>query len=304
MGGALPVLTVVAAIFAIWYAAVPPMNIQTALTDLDRAGETVLPEEAAERRQTGGLRLLWLNPQAIPATYAQERPRLPAPHQMAAELWDSTVDKRVTSKRSLVYHGWITLSATLLGFAIGTGLGLLLAVGIVHNRAMDMSVMPWAIASQTIPILAIAPMIIVVLASIGLTGLVPKAIISAYLSFFPVVVGMVKGLRSPDAMQLDLMRTWSASRAQVFWNLRLPASLPYLFTSLKIAIAAALVGAIVGELPTGAQGGFGARMLSGSYYGQTIMIWSALFAAAVCAALLVGLIGLIQRTVLRRMGLQ
>ena len=153
-----------------------------------------------------------------------------------------------------------------------------------------------------IPILAIAPMIIVVLGAIGLKGLIPKAIISAYLSFFPVVVGMVKGLRSPDSMQLDLLRTYNASTSQGFWKLRLPSSLPYLFASLKVAIAASLVGAIVGELPTGAVSGLGARLLAGSYYGQTIQIWSALFAAAILAALLVGLLGMIERLLLRRMG--
>jgi len=237
-------------------------------------------------------------------TWTVERPRLPAPHQVAEELYDTVIDKKVTSKRSLVFHAWITLSATLLGFGIGTVLGVLLAVGIVHNRAMDMSVMPWAIASQTIPILAIAPMIIVVLNSVGIQGLLPKAVISAYLSFFPVVVGMVKGLRSPDAMQLDLLKTYSASRAATFWKLRLPASMPYLFTSLKVGVAASLVGAIVGELPTGAVRGLGARLLSGSYYGQTVQIWSALFMAAICAAALVGLIGLAQRVTLRRMGME
>ncbi len=106
--------------------------------------------------------------------------------------------------------------------------------------------MPWVITSQTIPILAIAPMIIVVLNAAGISGLLPKALISTYLSFFPVVVGMVAGLRAPDAAQLDLMHTYSASRAQTFWKLRLPASLPFLFTSLKIAVAISLVGAIVG----------------------------------------------------------
>jgi NitT/TauT family transport system permease protein len=232
----------------------------------------------------------------------QERPVLPTPHQVAAELWKSTAGMAVTSKRSLVYHGWVTISATLLGFAIGTAMGILLAVGIIHNRAMDMSVMPWAIASQTIPILAIAPMIIVVLNSLGLQGLVPKAIISAYLSFFPVVVGMVKGLRSPDQMQLDLLTTYSASRAEVFWKLRMPSSMPYLFASLKVGIAASLVGAIVGELPTGAVAGLGARLLSGSYYGQTVQIWAALFAAAIVAAGLVIVIGMIERMTLRRMG--
>ena len=146
-------------------------------------------------------------------------------------------------------------------------------------------------------------MIIVVLNAVGISGLLPKAMISMYLSFFPVVVGMVKGLRSPGPMQLDQMRTWNASASQTFWKLRLPSSMPYLFTSLKIAMAASLVGAIVGELPTGAVAGLGARLLTGSYYGQTIQIWSALIMAATLAAVLVGLIGLMQRITLKRMGM-
>jgi len=203
------------------------------------------------------------------------------PHQVATEIWKTTgalvLKGRGFSKRSLFYHAWVTFSATILGFALGTVLGTLLAVGIVHSRVMDMSVMPWIITSQTIPILAIAPMIIVVLNAIGITGIIPKAIISAYLSFFPVVVGMVKGLRAPDAMQLDLMKTYSASSLQVFTKLRWPSSMPYLFASLKVGIAAALIGAIVGELPTGAVAGLGARLLSGSYYGQTVQIWAVAF---------------------------
>lgn len=280
----LPVLAVLGVIMALWYAACIPMNLAWTTQQLERSGETMTVTEK------------------IADAWLQERPRLPAPHQVAAELWDTTVMKKVTSKKSLTYHGWITLSATLLGFGIGTTLGVLLAVGIVHSRTMDMSVMPWAIVSQTIPIIAIAPMIIVVLYSIGVQGLLPKSIISAYLSFFPVVVGMVKGLRSPDAMQLDLLRTYSASNAQRFWLLRLPASVPYLFASLKIGVAASLVGAIVGELPTGAVRGLGARLLAGSYYGQTVQIWSALFAAAILAAVLVILVGLIERLTLRKMG--
>ncbi|MEM7059073.1 MAG: ABC transporter permease [Pseudomonadota bacterium] len=285
MRSVLPVSVVCIAIVMIWYIGTVFLNAAWERDQADRAGTTVTWAEI------------------IPATMSQKRPMLPAPHQVAGEIWKTTVEKKITSKRSLVYHGWITLSATLLGFAMGVGLGILLAVGIVHNRAMDLSVMPWVIASQTIPILAVAPMIIVVLYNIGISGLIAKASISAYLSFFPVVVGMVKGLRSPDQMQLDLMRTYNASAWQVFWKLRWPSSLPYLFTSLKIAIAIALVGAIIGELPTGAQGGFGARMLNGSYYGQVLIIWSALIGAAVCAGLMVGLIGLIQRGVLGRMGM-
>lgn len=282
----LPVLTVVLAIVVIWYGAAVGLNRAWIVDQAARAG--VEP--------VGGLAM-------VVETWNQERPVLPAPHQVVSELVKTTFGMAPTSKRSLVYHGWITLSATLLGFAMGTGLGILLAVGIIHNRAMDLSVMPWAIASQTIPILAIAPMIIVVLNSVGLQGLVPKAIISAYLSFFPVVVGMVKGLRSPDQMQLDLLKTYNASRSETFWMLRLPASMPYLFTSLKVGMAASLVGAIVGELPTGAVAGLGARLLSGSYYGQTVQIWAALFAAAIVAAGMVMLIGAIERGTLKRMGM-
>jgi len=286
MRSILPILTVVAAIVVLWYAAAVKLNAAWVYDQAERAG--VEPPGFS---------------QLVSETLSQERPVLPAPHQVAAELWKSTAGMAVTSKRSLVYHGWITLSATLLGFAIGTGLGVLLAVGIIHNKAMDMSVMPWAIASQTIPILAIAPMIIVVLNSLGLQGLVPKAIISAYLSFFPVVVGMVKGLRSPDQMQLDLLKTYNGSAAQAFWKLRMPSSMPYLFASLKVGIAASLVGAIVGELPTGAVAGLGARLLSGSYYGQTVQIWAALFAAAIVAAGMVIVIGWIERGTLKRMGM-
>ena len=303
MSRVLPIAAVVAAIIAIWYAAAVPMNIQGVLDQAERDGVAVTPATPKARREFASVALVMLNPAHATETWAQERPRLPAPHQVAVELWQTTVEKKITSKRSLVFHAWITLSATLLGFAIGTGLGILLAVGIVHNRAMDLSVMPWAIASQTIPILAIAPMVIVVLNSIGIQGLVPKAIISAYLSFFPVVVGMVAGLRSPDGMQLDQMKTYNASRAQLFWKLRFPSSMPYLFTSLKVGIAAALVGAIVGELPTGAVRGLGARLLTGSYYGQTVQIWSALMMAAIAAAALVGIVGLVQTVTLHRMGM-
>jgi NitT/TauT family transport system permease protein len=256
---------------------------------------------AYDKAQRAGVELS--TSELIADTWSQKKPKLPAPHQVTREIWKTTVEKKITSKRSLIYHSWVTLSATLLGFALGTVLGIALAVGIVFNRTMDMSVMPWVITSQTIPILAIAPMIIVVLNAVGIQGLLPKAIISMYLSFFPVVVGMVKGLRSPDHMQLDQMRTWHASGAQTFWRLRLPSSMPYLFTSLKIAMAAAIVGAIVGELPTGAVAGLGARLLAGSYYGQTIQIWSALLVAAALAATLVAIIGLIQRIVLNRMGM-
>jgi NitT/TauT family transport system permease protein len=169
---------------------------------------------------------------------------------------------------------------------------------------MDRSLMPWIIASQTVPILAIAPMVIVVLNAVGISGLIPKALISTYLSFFPVVVGMVKGFRSPEAIQLDLMRTYNASRFEVFTKLRWPIALPYLFTSMKVGVAASLVGAIVGELPAGTSNGIGARLLAGSYYGQTVQIWSALLAAAILAGALIALVGLAERVTNARLGVR
>ena len=280
----LPVLTILVAIVAIWYAGAYYMNAPFQ-RDLDRrAGETPTFSEFVGK------------------TMSQPKPTLPAPHQVAQNVYENTFLRKVTSNRSLVYHAWVTLSATLLGFAFGTALGIAIAVGIVHVTTLDRSLMPWIIASQTIPILAVAPMVIVVLAAIGVTGLIPKALISTYLSFFPVAVGMVKGLRSPEIMHLDLMHTYNATPWQTFWKLRVPASVPFLFTSMKVAIAASLVGAIVGELPTGAVAGIGAKLLVGSYYSQTIDMFAALVAGSVVAALLVTVVGIAGRITERAMG--
>ncbi len=279
-----PVLVILGVLTVLWYAGAVAMNAPR------------------QRDLFKSQNIAWTSVDLIRATLAQKRPVLPAPHQILAEMNRTILQQPVTSKRSLVFHATITLSSTLLGFVFGAVFGILLAIGIVHARTLDRSLMPWVIASQTIPILAIAPMVVVVLGAIGLRGLAPKAIISAYLCFFPVTIGMVKGLRSPDPMQMDLMRTYNASGWQTLWKLRWPASLPFLFTSLKVAIAASLVGAIVGELPTGAQGGLGARLLAGSYYGQTIQIWSALVTAAILAAGVVAMVGVAERITLARMG--
>ncbi|HEX5932545.1 MAG TPA: ABC transporter permease [Pseudorhizobium sp.] len=282
----LPVLTIVAIIIAIWYAAAIWMNAPFQ-RDLDRRGGVTSTTM-----------------EFIGKTLSQPKPVVPAPHQVAQNIFENTVLRKVSSSRSLVYHSWVTLSSTLAGFAFGTLLGILIAVGIVHVKALDRSLMPWIIASQTVPILAIAPMVVVVLAAVNVTGLVPKALISTYLSFFPVAVGMVKGLRSPELMHLDLMRTYNAGRWTTFWKLRMPAAMPFLFTSMKVAVAASLVGAIVAELPTGAAAGIGSKLLAGSYYSQTIDMWAALIAGSVLAAALVTIVGIGARIVDRRMGVK
>jgi len=299
----LPVVTVVTIIFALWYAFAVVLN----------------KNWADDKAKRGGYELTFT--ELVADTWTQKKPRLPTPNQVGAEIWKSTgiaaakkwdrteddpfwerIAAVLGDKRSLIRHAWLTLSATMLGFLFGTGLGIFLAIGIVYNKAMNNSVMPWVITSQTIPILALAPMLILLLNAGGITGIVPKAFIAAYLSFFPVVVGMVKGLRSPDAMQMDLIHTWSASKAQTFWRLRLPSSVPFLFPSLKVGVAASLVGAIVAELTLSQDGGLGARILQANYYGATMQIWSALITAAALAACLVALAGLADRKVSKRMG--
>jgi NitT/TauT family transport system permease protein len=283
-GRVLPIVTVLVIVVVLWYALAVFLNYNR------------VSEQLAGANPDYGVGDL------LKGTWSMERPVLPAPDQIAVDLWKSTAQLKITSKRSLIYHTYITASATLVGFAFGAVLGILLAAGIVHVRTLDRSLMPWIIASQTIPILAIAPMVIVILASIGVTGLIPKAIISMYLCFFPVTIGMVKGLRSPDPQQMDLMRTYNASQWQIFWKLRVPASVPFLFASLKVAVAISLVGAIVGELPTGAEGGLGSRMLAGSYYGQMVQIWSCLVLASILGMILVYSIAGIEWVTLRRAG--
>jgi NitT/TauT family transport system permease protein len=280
----LPVTTVVLAIVLLWYVFAVILNAPFQ-HDLDRRGNVTSTTM-----------------EFIGKTLAQPKPILPAPHQVAQNVFENTFLRTLTSNRSLVYNAWVTLAPTAVGFAFGTVLGILFAVGIVHVVALDRSLMPWIIASQTVPILAIAPMVIVVLGSIGLTGLIPKALVSTYLSFFPVAVGMVKGLRSPETMHLDLMRTYNASAMQTFWKLRMPASVPFLFTSMKVAIAASLTGTIVGELPTGAVAGIGAKLLAGSYQSLTIEIWAALVAGSILAAVLIAVVGIAARIVDRAMG--
>jgi NitT/TauT family transport system permease protein len=287
---------------AAWWHRLGPVLVVLGLGIVAWYGLAIALNQAQVSERLDNLGNPWGARDLVAAAWSMERPVLPAPHQVLDNWWASTFEQDIDSPRSLVFHAWVTLQATLLGFALGMALGVLIAIGVVHSRVLDRGLLPWIIASQTIPILAIAPMVVVVLGSLGYPPLVSKAVISMYLCFFPVAIGMVKGLRSPDPLQLDLMRTYSATRPQFLWKLRLPASLPFLFASAKVAIATSLVGAVVGELPTGAQAGLGARLLSGSYFGQTVQIWSALVMAALLGVLLVAAVALVEKLVNRLMG--
>ena len=270
MTKALPFLVVLGIVLLLWYTAALVMDTrQLAVMGTAQGGDTAH----------------WLT-----ALWAMDRPVLPMPDRIMANLAQSIFGNPLSSPRNFLLQTFSTAETATLGLLLGLVFGLALAISIVHVSLLERTLMPWIIASQTIPILAIAPMVVVALGNIGITGLVPKAAIVGYLCFFPVTIGMVKGLRSPDAMQQDLMRIYDANRRQIFGKLLWPVALPQIFPSLKVAVALAVTGAIVAELPTGAQSGLGARLLAGSYYGQTLMMWDALFMAALLAMILIGLV--------------
>jgi NitT/TauT family transport system permease protein len=280
----LPVIVMLAAALVLWYGAAIWMNAAGAI-------ERVLPTDTP-----------WVWQDLVAATLDMQRPVMPAPHQIALDFWNSLVDWPIDSPRNLLFHVAVTAESTLWGFVLGTLLGLVLAVLIVHSRTLDRALLPWIVASQTVPVLAIAPIVLVILGSLGFSGVAPKAVIAMYLCFFPVTVAMVQGLRSPQVIETEMMHTYAANWWQSLWLLRLPASLPFLFPALRVGIAAGLVGAMVAELPTGAVAGLGARLLTGSYYGNTIQIWSALVMSALLGLALTMAVAGIERLVLRRRG--
>jgi len=276
-----PVAAVLGFVLLLWYGGAVALNANGVI-------ERVLNDKPG-----------WTAGDLVAETLSMERPVLPAPHQVAIDLYSSIVDWPLDSPRNLLFHAAVTAQSTLVGFVLGTLLGVLLAAAIVHSRTLDRALLPWIVASQTVPVLAIAPIVLVILGSLGMSGVAPKAAIAMYLCFFPVTVAMVQGLRSPQRIDTELMYTYAATRLQAFWMLRMPAALPFLFPSLRVAIAAGLVGAMVAELPTGAQAGLGARLLTGSYYGNTIGIWSALVLSALLGLLLTAAVALAERWVLK-----
>ncbi len=280
----LPVLVILLTVLLVWYLSAWLLNAPGAI-------ERVLPQDGAWRWQD-----------LLAATMEMQRPVLPAPHQVLQDFWSALVDWPLDSPRNLLFHVAVTAESTLWGFVMGTLLGLVLSVCIVHSRTLDRALLPWIVASQTVPVLAIAPIVLVILGSLGFAGVAPKAVIAMYLCFFPVTVAMVQGLRSPQRIETEMLHTYAATRWQALWLLRLPAALPFLFPALRVGIAAGLVGAMVAELPTGAQAGLGARLLTGSYYGNTVQIWSALVMSALLGLTLTTVVAGIERLVLRHRG--
>jgi NitT/TauT family transport system permease protein len=190
--------------------------------------------------------------------------------------WQRGADRNVA--QFLFDASLYTWREAAIGFVLGALIGLALATVFVHSRLLERALVPYVIASQTVPIIALAPLIVFAFGS----SVLSVVVIATYLTFFPVTIAMIRGLRSFDPRAMELMRSYSASRRAVFWKLRLPASLPYLFTALKIAATASIVGAIIGEGPGGINDGLGLVILTFNQYYITgpEKLWAAIVASA------------------------
>ncbi len=197
----------------------------------------------------------------------------------------------------LAEAAFITWLEALTGFIIGSLLGFGLGVLFAHSPLLERGLLPYVVASQTVPIIAIAPMIVAFLGQ----GWLPVAVISAYLTFFPVTVNTLRGLLSPNPLKLELMTSYAASRADVLWKLRVPAALPFIFTALKVSATASVVGAIVGELPSSRSDGLAAAILraSGNYAAEPEKLWAAIIMASLVGMLFFSIVSLAERRVLR-----
>ncbi|MCY3977581.1 MAG: ABC transporter permease [Chloroflexi bacterium] len=223
------------------------------------------------------------------------------PHlQMIAEafLQPARRNGELLLLRILADAGVYTFSEAIFGFVFGAILGFILGSVFAHSPLMERGLLPYVVASQTVPILAIAPMVVIWLGA----GQLSVAVIAAYLTFFPVTINTLRGLQSPAAEQVELLRSYAASRWTIMWKLRLPAALPYIFTALKASATASVVGAIIGELPSGIGDGLGRAILDfSSDYSMvsTPKLWASIVMAAAVGILFFVAVTLAERVALR-----
>lgn len=222
-------------------------------------------------------------------------PVLPSP----AQLWNGfrNLGFPLSSPNAIPLNAAVTGFETIVGLLLAAVVGFFFAIGIVASRAFERSLLPWIVASQTVPVIAIAPMLVVLLGQYGVQGWIPKAIIAAYIAFFPIAIGVAKGLRSPDPLSLDLMKTYNANNWQTYLKLRFPASLPYLFTAFKVAMTAALIGAIVAEVSTISFQGIGKMLAENSRASDVVAMWVIMIASAFLGIFLVTLVNWVERWV-------
>lgn len=204
------------------------------------------------------------------------------------------IQATITEWPTLVSNLPATLIESLGGFLFGNGVAVLLAIVFVHNRPAEQTLYPVAVAIRTVPIIAIAPMLVLLLGN----GYAPKIVIAALISFFPTLVNMVRGLEAVESQALELMRVLSANRRQVFFKLRLPSSLPYLFSALKIATTSSVIGAIVAEW-IGADTGLGYLVILSTFSFRTPLLYATMFVASLMAMLFFVLVVIAERMIVR-----
>lgn len=221
----------------------------------------------------GGM-ALW---EAVKAAWRIPDFKLPHTYAILSELFRRTGVGELWIV-ALGRNALVTGREALIGFLAGGIAGFVIAVVFINWPLMEQGLLPYVVASQTVPILAIAPMVVVWLG----TGWISKAIIASYLTFFPVAINALRGLRAVEPDALALMRSYGATPGQIFFKLRLPASVPYLFTALKISATASVVGAIIGELPVGSSAGMGVVIINAAQYYtfRPTNLWAAILIAA------------------------
>ncbi len=203
------------------------------------------------------------------------------------------VEALISSSQLLAQHAWVTLQEVLVGFAFSFVVGVGLAIAIAYSRTVEKAVYPFVVASQTVPVIAIAPILLIWFGY----GLLPKVIVVALICFFPIVVNMVDGLRAVDSDLVNLMRSMGASRWQVFTKAQIPTSLPYLFSGTKVAIAVSVIGAVIGEW-VGASAGLGYFMVRSAAQFQTARVFAAVVVLSVMGIALFGAAGMSERYLL------
>jgi NitT/TauT family transport system permease protein len=227
---------------------------------------------------------------------------MPHIHDMIGQLFEPSRRNGPLLIEVLGKAALFTAKEAAVGFVLGAGVGFLIAVALVHSTLLQRGLLPYIVASQTIPILAIAPMVVVWLGGRGLPGWFSVSVIAAYLTFFPVAINALRGLQSADPRAHELMSSYAASRWSVLWKLRVPASLPYLFSAFKIAATACVVGAIIGELPASIQDGLGGAILNfNQYYASSPeSLWATNIIAALLGIAFFLFIVLAEKVVVRR----
>lgn len=292
----------------ITFAAPPPRNAQLRqypgyLVSDPAAGEVLLAEPPPPgARVWAGRYSVYSRPSCgatvLECFYALPQHPVPFPHWIAARLGPFFAKFPLSDERNVVRATLYTALGTLAALGLGGAVGIMLAVLFVLLRPLERAVLPWTIASQTVPIIALVPVLLLILGNFGITiqtSLLPTAIIGAYICFFPVVVSTAKGLRAVDPLILDLMRSYAARPLTVFWKVRFPAAVPFFFTGLKLGTAAALVGALVAETESNNRRGLGFQILGQVQSGNVADVWILLIISGLLGIGLVALVGLAQR---------